>query len=60
MTILSSRAHTCIHPYVSKMPSKDEACKKLNKKSSTNNPDMNNDMENSNDSMVSISSVKNS
>lgn len=32
MTILSSRTHTCIHPQVSKMPSKDEGCKKLNKK----------------------------
>jgi hypothetical protein len=32
MTILSSRTQTCIHPTVSKMPNKDESCKKLNKK----------------------------
>jgi hypothetical protein len=31
MTILASRQHTCIHPQVSKMAAKDEACKKLNK-----------------------------
>ena len=31
MTILASRAHTCIHPQVSKLPNKDETCKKLNK-----------------------------
>ncbi len=29
MTILASRAHTCVHPTVSKGPNKDEACKKL-------------------------------
>lgn len=31
MTILSSRAHTCIHPQVSRMANKDDLCKKLNK-----------------------------
>ena len=29
MTILASRAHTCVHPQVSKAPGKDDACKKL-------------------------------
>ena len=32
MTILSSRQHTCVHGQVSKMPNKNELCKKLNKK----------------------------
>ncbi len=31
MTILASRQQTCIHPKVSKLAGKDEACKKLMK-----------------------------
>lgn len=31
MTILASRQHTCIHPQISKMPNKNDLCKKLNK-----------------------------
>lgn len=41
MTILASRAHSCIHPQISKMSNKDEMCKKINKnKSLTNNLDV--------------------
>ncbi|CAF0846025.1 unnamed protein product [Brachionus calyciflorus] len=44
MTILASRAHSCIHPQISKLSNKDEMCKKLNKDKSIG------DLENKNES----------
>ena len=44
MTILSSRSHTCVHPQISQLSNKDEACRNLNKKGQ-NILEMNNDVE---------------